>query len=99
MTIVPTAIKDKREDQSRAPAMPVHICAENDGAERSHQIACAKRSQRHHQRRVGVAGGKNFARDVRCVVRVHHEVVHLQKVAAGDAYDIPDFRALLFVCS
>ena len=71
--------------------MPVHIRAENDGAERPHQIARAERTQRHHHRCVGVARRKNFVRDVRRVVRVHHEVVHLQKIAAGDADHVAHF--------
>ena len=74
------AIKNNvRISPARLPN-PVYIRPKNDGAERPHQVARAEGSQRQHQRCVSVAGRENFARDVRRVVRVHHEVVHLQKI-------------------
>ena len=79
--------KSEGEDKAGSPSMPVDVRAQNNRAERAHEIAGSKSSERQHQRSEMVAGGKNVAGDVRRIVGVDHEVVHFEEIAAGDADD------------
>ena len=72
--------------------MPIDVRPEDDGADGAHEKADSERHQRQHERREVAAGGKVRLRDVRRVIAVHDEVVHLEKVAAGNAHDVAHAR-------
>ena len=72
--------------QPSTASAPVHIRADDDRSDWPHQEPSAKHRKREHQRREFA-----FTREVRtadpwCVVSEHHEVIHIQKIAAGDEH-------------
>ena len=82
----------ERQQESLAASVVIDVRAEHDRAERTHQVPGAKRHQRHHQRRELAAARKERAADGDGVIAEHHEVVHLEEIAARDANDRPGFR-------
>ena len=75
----------QREDQTLAAAVMVDVGAEHERADRTHQKARAEHRKREHQRSKFVAGREERGCNCRRVIPVHGEVVHLEKIAAGDA--------------
>ena len=71
--------------------MTIRVCSEHDGSEGPHQKTSAKRHQRQHQRKKWITAGEEGIADRGCIITEDHEVVHLQKIAAGDADYSPDF--------
>ena len=68
----------------------IDISAQHDRAEGPHQKTRAEGHQRKHQRRKFVPTGEESARDCRRVVSEDLEIVHLQKIPAGDADHGPE---------
>jgi hypothetical protein len=65
--------------------VPVGVCTEHERAQRTHQKSRAEGHEREHQRTEGIIAGEKCVADGGSVITKHHEVVHLQKVSAGDA--------------
>jgi hypothetical protein len=73
----------------------VRVCSEYDCTERPHQEACPEGHQGEHQGQKWVAAWEEGFADGGSVVAKYHEVIHLQKISAGDANHRPDFRAAI----
>ena len=85
--------ESERDDEALLASLAIDVGAQDDGADGSHEVAGAEGHERQHERRKLARGRKERLPDVRGVVPVHDEVVHLQEVAARDAEDGADMRA------
>src|SRR5262245_173379 len=77
--------------------MMIDVGAENDGAERSHQIAGPEGHEGQHQRCIFVLCWKECSPDRRGVIAKDHEVVHLEEISHRDTHDRTEFLFLHFV--
>ena len=70
--------------------MSIGVSAEDEGAKRTHEKACAESHEREHERAERAIAGEEGFPDGSGVVAEYHEVVHLQEITAGDADHGPD---------
>src|SRR5205823_5092563 len=68
------------------------VRAEDERAQRPHEEARAECRERGHQRSEFALAWEELRADGLGVVAVDHEVVHLEKVSAGDADNRSDLR-------
>ena len=80
----------KRQDEPLAAPVMVDVGAQHERAQGPHEKAGAEGGERGHQRGEFALAGEELRGDGLGVVAVHHEVVHLEEVAAGDADDGAD---------
>src|SRR5438552_12963166 len=72
----------------------IDVGAQDDGAQRAHQIARPKSHEGQHQRSVFVLRGKERATDGRGVIAEDHEIVHLEEISHRDTDDRADLLSM-----
>src|SRR5213593_2904388 len=72
--------------------MAIGVCPKNNGSEGPHQKTRTEGHERQHQGYEWIATGEKGIANRGCVITKHHEVIHLQKIPAGDAHYRPDLR-------